>query len=434
MGAPHGPVTRDRTAALLPPCFFAMAVVSFATALAASPFLLDEVASFFYQPSVLALTHTLTLGWVSLTIQGVLYRYVPGLTKCPMPYPRLAVAQCATFATGTAALVTAFGFHRWPPATGAAALLVVSGVLLCCNMWPMLLASPRRGVAEVGIIASTGFLVVAAALGMLLAADKTWPLLRGSLLTNLGAHAHVAALGWVGATIVALSFRFLPAFLMPTVDLTPIAKRLVTAVAVAVVVLAALLLARSGVAAAAAGALAALFLVYAGLVLRLIASRRLPMDWTAWHAVASAGWVAFCAIAGIVLAANGAGDAVGARLAAAYGVAGIVGWMSNLIVGVSYKLFPGFVSAARSERRRPPVPLAVLGVPKGVPPVVFPALNAGVLAVVVGLLVERAWMLHGGGVVLALTGLTYATAAGRTLLFVVRDPRGAWHPLSVLPG
>jgi hypothetical protein len=36
-------------------------------ALAASPLLLPELASFFYQPRLLALTHTLTLGWVSLT-------------------------------------------------------------------------------------------------------------------------------------------------------------------------------------------------------------------------------------------------------------------------------------------------------------------------------------------------------------------------------
>jgi hypothetical protein len=411
-----------------------MAVVCFAGALAAAPFLLGDLAAFFYQPPILALTHALTLGWVSLTIQGVLYRYVPGLTKRAIPYPRLAVAQCATFATGTAGLVAAFWFHRWPPAAGAAALLVVSSVLLCANLWPMLLASERRGVAEVGIVVSTGFLVVAATLGALLAADKTWPLLGGSVLTNLGAHAHLAALGWVGATVVALSFRFLPAFLMPTADLAPIAKRLVVALAVAVVVLAGLLLARSGVAVAAAGALATLVLVYAQLVLRVVATRRMPMDWTAWHAVASAGWVAFCALGGLALATRGADDPVGARLAAAYGVAGIVGWMSNLIIGVSYKLFPGFVSAARSQRGRPPVPLDVLGPARGLPPAVFATVNAGAVCVVLGLLVADAWALHGGGAALACAGMVYSAGAGRTLLFTLRDPRRPWSALSVLPG
>jgi hypothetical protein len=431
--APHGSLTSDPTAALLPPCFFAIAIAAFALALIAAPFLLGDLATFFYQPHLLALTHVLTLGWVSCTIQGVLYRYVPGLTKRPMPHPRLAVAQWATFAAGTAGLVGGFWAHRWPPTVGAAALLVVSAVLLCANMWPMLLASPRRGVAEVGLVVSTGFLVVAAALGMLLAADKVRPLLHGSVLTNLAAHAHLAALGWVGATIVALSFRFLPAFLMPAADVTPLAKRLVVALAVAVAVLATLLLARSPLTVAAAGALTALVLVYAVLVLRVVTSRRLPMDWTAWHAVASAGWVAFSAIAGVTLAAIGADDAAGARLAAAYGVAGIVGWMSNLIVGVSYKLFPGFVAAARAQRGRRAVPIAVLGVPPPLPAIVFVAFNAGVTAIVLGLLAASAPPLELGATVLAGAGLLYAIGTGRTLCFTVRDPRGGWSPLSVLP-
>ena len=432
-GPPHGNVTRDPTAALLPPCFFVPAVAAFATALVAGPFLLGELESFFYQPRLLALTHVLTLGWVSLTIQGVLYRYVPGLTKQPVPYPRLAVVQWATFVLGAVGLVAGFWTHRWAASAAAAAVLVASSILLCSEMWPMLLRAPRRGVAEIGLLLSTAFLVLAATLGMLLAADKLRPLVSGSLLTNLGAHAHLAALGWVGTTIAALSFRFLPAFLLPEVDLTAAARRLVVALGVAVVVLVGALLARSDVARAAAAALTALIVSYAVLVLRLVSSRRMPMDWTAWHAVTGAAWVVFCGLAGFVLARHGASDELGARLAAAYGVAGIVGWMSNLIVGVSYKLFPGFVAAARSQRGRPPVPLATLAVPNALPPIAFAALNLGTLLVVLGLLAAEPLALALGGGLLATAGSTYAIGAARTLLFVVRDPRGRRNPLAVLP-
>ena len=432
-GPPHGSLTRDPTAALLPPCFFAPAVAAFATALVAAPFLLSELDAFYYQPHVVALTHVLTLGWVSLTIQGVLYRYVPGLTKQPIPYPRLAVVQWATFLVGAAGLVAGFWIHRWPPTVAAAATLVVSSVLLCAEMWPMLRRAPRRGVAEVGLVLSTAFLVLAATLGTIVAADKMVPLLSGGLLTNLGAHAHLAAVGWVGTTIAALSFRFLPAFLLPELDLTAAARRLVVALAVAVLALAGSLLARSDVARAAAAALTALIVVYAVLVVRLVRSRRMPMDWTAWHAIAGAGWVVFSGLAGLVLATHGADDELGARVAAAYGVAGIVGWMSNLIVGVSYKLFPGFVAAARSQRERRPVPLAVLGVPPALPPVVFATLNGGTLLVVLALLAAQPALLPFSGALLAVGGLLYATASGRTLLFTVRDPRGRPHPLAVLP-
>jgi hypothetical protein len=426
-------MTRDRTAAVLPPCFFAPAVAAFVAALAASPLLLPELASFFYQPHLLALTHTLTLGWVSLTMQGVLYRYVPGLTKQPVPYPRLAVVQWATFVVGAAGLVAGFWVQRWPLVTAAAALLTLSSLLLCQNLWAMLLRSPRRGVAEIGLVMSTGFLVLAATLGAFLAADKTWPLLGGSVLTNLGAHAHVAALGWVGTTIVALSFRFLPAFLLPTIDLTGVARRLVAALAVAVIVLAWSLLQRSRFTGALAAALTALVLVYVGLVLRLVAKRRMPMDWTAWHAIASVAWLACSAFAGVIVATYGVGDESGARLAASYGVAGIVGWMSNLIVGVSYKLFPGFVAGARVQLGRPPVPLDVLGTPPRLPPVTFTALNAGAGVLVLGLLLDAGGLAWSGTGALAVAGVCYGIGAGRTLSFTVRNPRGGWSPLSVLP-
>jgi hypothetical protein len=108
--------------------------------------------------------------------------------------------------------------------------------------------------------------------------------------------------------------------------------------------------------------------------------------------------------------------------------------MSNLIIGVSYKLFPGFVAAARAERGRAVVPMAALGAPKRVPPIVFAGFNAGVAAVVGGLLAGHVVTARGGAVVLGIAGLAYVAAAGRTLSFTLRDPRGRPDPLAVLPG
>src|SRR5579875_607234 len=211
----HGRKTTDRTAALLPPCFFAPAVAFFATALVLAPAVAPDLRTHFYQPHVLALVHMLTLGWISMVMMGVLYRYVPGLTKRPVPFPRLAVAQWASFVAGTTALIGGFWTGSWPTATAAAGTLATSAVLLCANLWPMLRAARRLGVAELGVGLATTALVAAAILGTLLAADKQRGFLGGDVVTNLAAHAHLAALGWVGLTVCALSFRFLPAFSPP---------------------------------------------------------------------------------------------------------------------------------------------------------------------------------------------------------------------------
>jgi len=429
----HGPKTTDRTAALLPPCFFAPAVGFFALALLLAPAVIGELRVHFYQPHVLALVHMLTLGWISMVMMGVLYRYVPGLTKRAVPFPVLALAQWATFLGGTTALVGAFWAGSWTVATLAAATLAGSAALFCANFWPMLRAAPRLGVAEIGVGLATAALVGAAALGTLLAADKQLGFLGGDVLTNLAAHAHLAALGWVGLTACALSFRFLPAFLLPTADVAEPGRRLVALLAAAVVALVVALWRRSALVWAAALGVALLLLAYALLAARVVRSHRLPLDWTARHAIASVLWCLAAAAAGVALAFIGAQSAGGAHLAAAYGAAGLLGWLSNLVIGVSYKLFPGFVAGTRSERRRRPVPLAVLGVPTSVQPAVFIAFNLGTGALACGLLADLAPLLLAGTLALAIAAAVYAVSSARTLAFAVLDPRRPPDPLAVLP-
>lgn len=428
----HRPLV-DRVSAFLPPLFFGPAAAFLATALLASPLLASGFLVYFYQAQLLALTHMITLGWVSMAMIGVLYRYLPALVKRQLPAPRVALAQWATFVLGVIGLVVHFWMGLWSATAWAAGLVLVSAVLLCVNLWPLLWSAPRRGAAEVGVFASTGFLVAAAGLGTLLAVHKIHPVLGGGMLTNLGAHVHLAALGWVGITVCALSFRFLPAFLLPRVDATETARRLVVALAALVLTLAVALLARSAWAWPTALAVAAVFLGYAGLALRVIASHQLPLDWTAWHAVASALWCIVAVAAGTAVVAAGAESEIGAHLAAAYGIAGLLGWVSNLLIGVSYKLFPAFVMAARHERGRAPVPIPSLGVAPRLRPAIFALFNLGVALSVGALVAGSGPALVTGTVLLALAGAAYGGSTLRTVAFVLVDPPASTDPLAVLP-
>jgi hypothetical protein len=146
--------------------------------------------------------------------------------------------------------------------------------------------------------------------------------------------------------------------------------------------------------------------------------------------------VAWCALAiglGVAVATVGVGSARGPQLAAAYGTAGLLGWMSNLVVGISYKLFPGFVAATRTALGRPPVPIGVLVVPAPLQAFVFAAFNAGSAAVVASLLAAAPPRGLGGTLALAAAGLAYAGATARTLVLATTEPRRPWSPLEVLP-
>lgn len=423
----------DRTSALLPPLFLAPAAAFFTAALVLAPFLLHDALVHFYQPRLLAWTHMITLGWLSMAIIGVLYRYVPALVKRPLPAPRIALAQWLSFLLGVVGLIVHFWIGVWSGTAWAAGVLLLSALLLCVNMWPLLWHAPRRGAAEIGIFVATAFLVAAAALGTLLAINKTHPLLPGGLLGNLGAHAHVAAVGWVGVVVCALSFRFLPAFVLAALDASGAAQRLVVGLAAAVGGLAVGLLVRSPYSSVAALAVAAALLTYAGLVLRVIASHQLPLDWTAWHAVAGAAWCVLATLAGLAVAATGADSELGAGLSSAYAIAGLLGWFSNLLIGVSYKLFPAFVSGARSELGRPSVPIALLGVPEKLRPAIFVLYNAGMAMSVGGLTFGLASVLGVGTASLAVAGSVYGGWTLRTMAFVFIEPRPSSDPFAVLP-
>src|ERR1700730_2868099 len=93
--------------------FFVVAVAFFALGVAAMPFAITGIAVFFYQMIPLALVHSFTLGWITAAMMGVMYRYVPALTRHPVPYPRLAYVQLMLYVIGVSGMVAHFAIGIW---------------------------------------------------------------------------------------------------------------------------------------------------------------------------------------------------------------------------------------------------------------------------------------------------------------------------------
>lgn len=201
--------------ARLPIHFFISAVALFGLGVAAAPWVVGDLIEFFYQPRILALTHTFTLGWISSAIMGVMYRVVPAMTKRPLRFPRLARWQFGLYIFSATGLMAHMLIGAWPPTWMAAAVIVLSVILFAMNMLYCLGPAWHKSAAETGMCISIGFLLLAATLGFLLAFDKARGFLSGNVLTNLAGHAHLAALGWVSLTICSVSYRMAPAFSCP---------------------------------------------------------------------------------------------------------------------------------------------------------------------------------------------------------------------------
>jgi len=390
---------------------------------------------YFYQAVPLAVVHVFTLGWITTVIMGVMYRYVPALTRTALPSPRLAWIQLALYVIGASGMITHFAIGIWPGLWLAATIVFASILMFAWNILPGVMSQVGRGVAETGMFLSVCFLIAAALLGTLLGLDKTYDFLGGSLLTNLAAHVHLAAVGWVTLSICAVSYRMLPAFLLPTIQLPVAAKWQIYALTMTVVGLVGSLLLRCGMASTFSIAITLSMGWYLVIVARMVRTRRMPLDWTPLHALAGVIGLAMAAGLGIGLSFAGGDSALGARLAPAYGAMGLLGFFSNFIVGMSYQLFPGFVTRARTSAGRAGVTIAEISIFR-TRLFVFLTLNGGVLLLAGGFVENAVHIAQLGATLITVAGLVYSAVTLWTLSFAFREsiPRAAPETtLRILP-
>lgn len=412
--SPYASPPPDARTARLPIHFLAAATIFFAGGLIAAPFVAGDTLVFFYNPATLALTHTFALGWITAAIMGVMYRYVPSLTRTPLRFPRLALLQLALFFIGASGMITHFALGQWSGVWSAALVVIASIVLFAVNMIECLWTRLGRSAPETGIAISILFLITAGCAGFLLALDKSCNFLSGGVISNLAGHAALAAIGWVSIAICAVSYRMLPAFLLPKESSARFGGYQLATIALAAAALAFSLF-RESAAVIVPGAVVVLaFAAYLATLARMASKRRAPLAWPIRHVIAGAVFLAVACVAGLIMIRIGAQSAIGARLAATYGVCGLLGFFSNFIVGMSYNLFPGFIAKARSARGWPIKGSAefAIAAPR---PFVFVAFNGGIVVVCAGFLLANASLARAGAALMAAGGVAWSLGSLRSL-------------------
>lgn len=410
--APHEPVR-------LSIHFFAIAVFSFALGTASAPWAAIKLENYFYQLPVLSWVHTFTLGWITSAILGVMYRYVPAMTKRELRFPRMASVQLLLYFLGASGVVAHFMLGSWDGVWMAGAVVAFSVLLFAINIVPCLAPEFGRGAAETGMLMAIFFLFCAGSLGSALAFDKGRNLLPGSLMRNLSAHAHLAMLGWVTLIICAVSYRFTAALVGEKPKVPRSAVMQLFALAAATIALFAALLAGEANVAVWALVVGTALVCYVMLFLGIVARRSGPVDWSMKHALAATGFLLLSVVSGIALAMIGVGTALGARLVCAYGLLGLLGWASNFVVGMSYQLFAGFVMRTRSTLGWPHLGIEDISIVR-IRPLVFWAFNAGVPLMAIGLLADQNAVALVGASLIALAGLAYSATTAWTLSFAYR--------------
>ncbi|MEZ5319478.1 MAG: hypothetical protein R2752_18915 [Vicinamibacterales bacterium] len=325
----------------LPLVYFAGAHLSLG--LACAILVIDPTlpGGFHYHPRLIALVHLVTLGWISGSILGAFYIVGPLALGLPLPARRGDALACAAFWIGTAAMVAGFWTGRYH-LVGSGGLLVATGPAWLAARVLRLRRTARMpaGVAP-HVALAFGNVLGAAALGLVMAFGRGTSWFRISPLAMATAHAHLAVIGWAVMLIVGLSYRLVPMFLpaaMPSGRGLAVTAGLIEAGTLAI----ALALVTNTTPIAGALLVVAALALFARRLRGVLANRRprpaemRGRDWATWQSHVALLWGVVACASGLRLAAGGAPSG----WTWTYGVAGLLGFVSQMVVGIQGRLLP----------------------------------------------------------------------------------------------
>jgi hypothetical protein len=332
---------------LLPVLYFSAAHVALALAFGAVAMDPRGVSGFFYHPRMLGIVHLITLGWITASILGSLYLVGPIALRVWIPATWLDYTAFALVLTGIVGMVAHFWIQdysgmAWSAGTVGAGIMAV-GIHVVRRLTGTTL--PRAVGAHI-VLAFVNVLG-AATMGVLIGFDKVYHFLPGFVLANVFAHAHLAAIGWASMMVVGVGYRLLPMVLpaaMPSGPRLWISAVLLQAGASGLFVT---LLLR--------GPLAWVFALtvvagFGAFIARVVWMLRRPRpgptglrrpDTAVLHAAASFASLGIASVLGVWLTIAEPSSTT-LRIAMAYGVFGLVGFLAQIVVGMEGRLLPIF--------------------------------------------------------------------------------------------
>lgn len=171
-------------------------------------------AGAFPDPRIIGVAHLFTLGWLTTSIMGALYQFLPVALGTPIRSVGLAHVTFWLYVPGVAAFVGGLAAGIRPATVAGSAALSVALLLFLGNLAATLARSPRRNVTWWSVAGAGFFLFATLGLGLVLVANLRSGVLGDLRFMVVGVHLHVAAGGWVLLTIVGVAHRLLPMFLL----------------------------------------------------------------------------------------------------------------------------------------------------------------------------------------------------------------------------
>ncbi|MBA4181399.1 MAG: hypothetical protein C0506_12480 [Anaerolinea sp.] len=379
-------------------------------------------------PRNVAATHAAIIGGLTTGIMGAVYQLGPAVLGGRLVSHTLARIQFAFHAVSVPLFVWALLERNLTFMSAAAMAVLVSFVLFLVNAVPAIGGLRKANAvmrAYVGV--ALGMLVVTGSLGITWVGtlQHLWfPVTMG----RLAGHAHMGLLGWLGLTVMGVSYQLVPMFNVVQKRQARLAWWALAVTSIAALGGGLALMTDPGregrlVIAAAMAAGPALWAMD---ILRLLAARsRRTLDVQGRATFVSLGFLGVAMVLGMVVAFGkpllDPGQA--GRWQLAYGICGIGGWVGLTFVGNSFKIVPFLVWYHRYRflAGRGPVPMISDVYNDRVANIVLTAYAVALAVMALGAGLGELSVLRGGAGLLAVA----ATAHAGSLAHIVFAPHAA---------
>lgn len=195
--------------------FYIYAALSF---LASMILLLTSTSAFtthYFSPHMLAITHIMALGWGTMIILGASHQLVPVLIESKLYSNVLAYFSFILTAIGIPLLVYAFYiFDMADPAKWGGRFVLLGMLAYLINIAVSIIKSKNENIHAIFVFTATFWLFITAFLGLAQVYNFTAFILPADSVHYLALHAHAGIIGWFLLLIIGVASRLIPMFLI----------------------------------------------------------------------------------------------------------------------------------------------------------------------------------------------------------------------------
>lgn len=178
----------------------------------------NDFTGHYFQPHLLGITHLLVLGWATMIIFGALYQILPVILEVKLYSESLARISYLLLLAGTSLI----GYSFWKFNVGltlqSGAIIVLASVsVFLVNVYQTIRSSKDPKTDSEFILTSAVWLWLTVCAGTVLAFNLTLGFLSRDHLEYLTMHAHMGFVGWFLLLIIGVGSRLFPMFLVSNV-------------------------------------------------------------------------------------------------------------------------------------------------------------------------------------------------------------------------